>query len=279
MLRILKALIEGLDIAVYSYVKPGAPHRFSTHYLDLHSMVRLLTEAIETYAKAINSGFAVAEGRLGLDKVGLGGLIYDAFSYTARIPAPMEFKGLHLILIPIVVASSYSYKMEGKSPNFISRLNRGMKDILLYTDVNEVIRIYEALKSYGGPYTELLTNLAITRGRIESESMNLLDFYGELGKGDKVIGFFSRKYYIISRLAQKYVELYIRSRDHNVAAREVFSDIALELMNVKVPVRMSSLNDLINLLKVDRELLKKGVNLSGTIPILTSVAFIANLMI
>ena len=279
MINILKALIESLDLSIYSYVKPAAPHRFSTHFTDLHTYVKVLTDALGEYVKAIEKGFSVAEGKLGLDRVGLGELIRNALSSSAKNLHLRGAHNLHLILIPVVITASYAYKLEGRSSNFINRFNRGLKDILLYTGTKEVLTIYNALRTHEGIFKELLTRLSITPGRIESEGMNLLDFYSELGDVDRALKFFSRNYNAISSYGQKYVNVYVKTGDYNIAATRIFNDIVLDVANIKLPITYEGMSDIVKLLKIDRELIKKGLDLSDLIPILTSSIFVGNIMI
>jgi len=279
MINILKALIDGLDLSIYSYVKPAAPHRFSTHFTDLHTYVKAVTDALGEYVKAIERGFGVAEGRLGLDRVGLGELIRNAISSSAKNLHLRGVHNLHLILLPVVITASYAYKLEGKSSNFINRFNRGLKDILLYTGTQEVLTIYNALRTHEGMFKELLTRISITPGRIESEGMNLLDFYSELGTVDRALKFFARNYTAISRYGQKFVNIYVKTGDHNLAAIQVFTDIALDVANIKLPITPEGMSDIVKLLKIDRELIRKGLDLSDVIPILTSSIFVGNVMI
>ncbi len=279
MINILKALIDGLDLSIYSYVKPAAPHRFSTHFTDLHTYVKAITDALGEYVKAIERGFRVAEGRLGLDRVGLGELIRNAISSSAKNLHLRGVHNLHLILLPVVTTASYAYKLEGKSSNFINRFNRGLKDILLYTSTQEVLKIYNALRTHEGVFKELLTRISITPGRIESEGMNLLDFYSELGIVDRALKFFARNYAAISRYGQKFVNIYVKTGDYNLAAIQVFTDIALDVANVKLPIAPKGMSNIVKSLKIDRELIRKGLDLSDVIPILTSSIFVGNVMI
>ncbi|OYT47972.1 MAG: hypothetical protein B6U85_03825 [Desulfurococcales archaeon ex4484_42] len=279
MINILKALIDGLDLSIYSYVKPAAPHRFSTHFTDLHTYVKAVTDALGEYVKAIERGFRVAEGRLGLDRVGLGELIRSAISSSAKNLHLRGVHNLHLILLPVVITASYAYKLEGKSSNFINRFNRGLKDILLYTSTQEVLKIYNALRTHEGVFKELLTRISITPGRIESEGMNLLDFYSELGTVDRTLKFFARNYVAISRYGQKYVNIYVKTGDYNLATIQVFTDIALDVANVKLPIAPEGMSNIVKSLKIDRELIRKGLDLSDIIPILTSSIFVGNVMI
>ena len=276
MLRILKALVESVDLSIYSYVKPAAPHRFSTKFLDLHMYVRGFTDAIESYFNAIELGYSVAEGRLGLDNLGLGKLISNAISSSTKSLHLRGIHNLHLILIPVTISASYAYKLgSGSSSDIINKFNRGLKDILLYTQTNDVIAIYDALRSHESLIRVLMSRSSITRSKIESEGMNLYDFYSEIGRGDTVIKFFTDKYTSISSYALKYIKIYLEKGDHNKAVVTIFNDMAYDIFNIRIP----ELSDFVKLLRIDRDMVKKGIELSDLLPLLISSTFLANLMI
>ncbi len=279
MIRVLKALIDSLDLGIYSYVKPGAPHRFSTHFLDLHSYVRTITESLDTYVKAIKLGEDVGEGRLGLDRVSIGGLISDALKASAKVLSFKNIPEVHLVLVPVVLVSSYSLKIESSKDGFLRRFSSGLKDILLYTGPQEVIKVYEGLRSYGGRYTEVIDYISITKGKILSERLSLIDFYSELGSKDFMLKFFSSKYDKLPTYARRFVETYVNSGDYNLAAINTYSHILNEAVNMNLNLVMKSRSDLLRLLKLDKELISEGKNYSTLIPVLISSILIGELIL
>ncbi len=279
MVKVLKALIESIDLSIYSYVKPGAPHRFSTHFLDLHSYVRSVTESLECYLRAIRAGEEVGEGRLGLDRVGLGDLISDALRLSAKVLSFKNVPDIHLILIPVTTVASYALKMESSKEGFVRRFVRGLKDIMLYTGTEDVLKVYEALRNYGGRYAEVIDYVSLTRGRILSERLTLIDFYSELGSKDFMLKFFTSKYDRLATYARKFVDTYIGTGDYNAATTSTYALILSEAANIRIEVVIKSRNDLLRLLRVDRELISKGKNYSSLIPILTSSVLTGELIL
>ncbi|MEM4428176.1 MAG: hypothetical protein QW036_05445, partial [Zestosphaera sp.] len=92
MSAILRGLVDSVDLAVYSYVKPGAPHRYSLRFKDLRPYVALLTSALKNYLRSAELGASVATGSLGFVNIGLGALIrdsiQDSISYLKRVQLP-----------------------------------------------------------------------------------------------------------------------------------------------------------------------------------------------
>ncbi len=279
MIKVLKALFEGIDLGVYSYVKPGAPHRFSTHFVNLHEYVRSFTESLATYVKAIDTGFSVAEGRLGLNKANVGMLISEAIASSSRALSFRGFPELHLVLIPTTIASSYAVKLGGTRELMLKRITQGIKDLLYYTESREVLKVYNALRQHGGRYSEIISQLMLTPGRIESENLSLIDFYMELGSKDELLRFFSSKYSLLVTYALEYVNQYLRSGDYNLAAIATYSRIIQDIYNITLDLRIKSRSDLLNLLRKDKEFIDRGRNFTKVLPILIASLFIGNLIL
>ena len=277
MIRILKALYESIDLGIYSYVKPGAPHRFSTHFTNLHEFVRSFTESLNTYVKAIDTGFSVAEGRLGLNRANVGTLISEAISSSSRALGFKGFPELHLILIPTTIASSYAIKLGGNRELIFKRIIQGIKDLLYYTEPKEVVKVYQSLRHHGGRYSEIISQVMLTPGRIESEALSLIDFYRELGSKDELLRFFSNRYSALITYALEYINRYLKTGDYNLAAINTYARIVQDMFNITLDLKMRSSSDLLNLLRKDKEFISSGMDFTKVIPILVASIFIGNL--
>jgi len=270
----LKPLIESVYLSTYSYVKPGAPHRFSTYFLNLHSIVHTFTSAIGEYLRSIEVGYQVSEGKLGFNKVPVGDLISNALHSSSKRLGPSSFQELHLVMIPTVIAASYSLKLRGRSEGFSKAFLDGLRNTILYNDVRETVKVYTALRDLGGRYSSIINSLALTASRIEVEAASLSDLLSDIGRSDKAVYAFNKLYMHFIDLSNKFINYYVDSRDLNYAATATYALIVKNLLGITFNPKIKTRGDLLKLLKLDKEFHDKGLELSYLLPVLTAVTFI-----
>ncbi len=271
MLSIIRALMESLDLAVYSYVKPGAPHRFSPYFKDLHSFILTFTSALDIYAACVEAGFSVAEGRVGFTNLKIGDLLRDALRFSSRRLGARNIPEFHVVMIPAVIASSYAMKLGGR--NFIENFRKGLNDALLFNDVSETIKVYESLKSYGGRYSSIIEGLMLTPTKIRLESVSIHDLYDEIGKEDPVLNYFTRKLSTLISSSNIFVNTYLKYGDANKAAVITYGNLVEELRNVRI-LNYLEKKSFTELLKLDKEMHSKGISLQYIIPLLCMSIFL-----
>ncbi len=271
MLSIIRALMESLDLAVYSYVKPGAPHRFSPYFKDLHSFILTFTSALDIYAACVEAGFSVAEGRVGFTNLKIGDLLRDALRFSSRRLGARNIPEFHVVMIPAVIASSYAMKLGGR--NFIENFRKGLNDALLFNDVSETIKVYESLKSYGGRYSSIIEGLMLTPTKIRLESVSIYDLYDEIGKEDPVLNYFTRKLSTLISSSNIFVNTYLKYGDANKAAVITYGNLVEELRNVRI-LNYLEKKSFTELLKLDKEMHSKGISLQYIIPLLCMSIFL-----
>ena len=271
MLSIIKALMESLDLAVYSYVKPGAPHRFSPYFKDLHSFILTFTSTLDTYAACVEAGFSVAEGKVGFTNLKIGDLLRDALRFSSRRLGARNIPEFHVVMVPAVIASSYAMKLGGK--NFIENFRKGLNDALMFNDISETIKVYESLKSYGGKYSSIIDGLMLTPTKIRLEGVSIHDLYNEIGREDLVLNCFTRKLSTLISSSNIFVNTYLKYGDANKAAVVTYGSLVEELCNIKV-LNYLEKKSFTELLKLDKELHSKGVSLQYIIPLLCMSIFL-----
>lgn len=269
MAGLLTALVEAHELSVYSYVKPGAPHRYSTRFKDLHTLFVNLTSSFEVYEKAVTLGEDVARGRLGFPNVRVGELLGEAIQKSeARLGAGTD-PMIHIMLIPVTVAVSYSMRMRNRVDPALVR--RAISDLLSYSDVSDSLRIYESLKTVGGRYSSMLDETMVTPTKIRVESLRPADIFAEMSVKDPIFSFLGRRLSTLISSSKKFIELETGGMSINRAAVEVFSELVYGVTGNKL--RVYGDTDIVRALRYDRELEKGGVDLSPFIGPLTAALF------
>lgn len=278
MAVVLRSLIDAVDMAVYSYVKPGAPHRYSVRFRDLHSFVTTLTSALRHYMRAAELGASVAAGSMGLVDVSVGSLIresiQDNIAFLGRAPLPE----LHVFLIPACVASSYTLKLKDRFTlqTFLS----ARRSLLTYSKPQEVVKVYEAFRNAGGDLGRVLYESGITSTRISSESLTLEEFLSILSNRYKYLEFAASRYNVVVEASNEFVKEYEKESDWNSATLTSYSVILNALgSEVKFPLRLKTKEDFKNALELDAKLGSKNVDYTPLIPALTESILIGLLSI
>ncbi|MEM4739986.1 MAG: hypothetical protein QXS63_02800 [Zestosphaera sp.] len=267
-----------MDLAVYSYVKPGAPHRYSLRFKDLRPYVALLTSALKNYLRSAELGASVATGSLGFVNIGLGALIrdsiQDSISYLKRVQLP-EF---HIFMIPACIAASYTLKMKDKF--VIQTYLSARKSLLNYTGPHEVLKIYEALRNSGGELSRSLYESGLTSSKIVAESLSLEEFLNLLSNNYKYLSFATTKYNYILEASNAFIKEYEKENDWNASAVASYSTLLNALgVNIKFPHKLESREDFKKILSLDVELSSKNVDYTPLISPLTEAILISLLTI
>ncbi len=275
--QVLRALIEAVDLAVYSYVKPAAPHRYSLKFKDLHSIVASVTTSLKTYLKAIDEGYEVASGRYGFTEIKIGTLIKDAIQENAYAMRGQTNPLMHIVLIPASIAASYTLKLK----NFlaIDTYSNAFKSIMVYTNPQETHKVYEALRNSSNDLRKAVELSGLTSSRIITENITLDEFIRMLSKHYKHLELISSRHNLIIEASNTFLKKYMDTGDLNLATVFTYKYIAEAFYNIEFTPELRSMEEFKKLLKLDFELNNKGVDLSFVIPYLTEAVFICLLVL
>lgn len=277
LIKILGNLIESVDLAVYSYVKPGAPHRYSLYEADLHKYVKTVTVSLESYQDAVQAGVKVARGATGFPKCGIGKIISNALLHSASKLGTRSWNEIHLILIPVTTAASYAITA-AKSMS-LSIFAKGLSDVMMFSDVKDTVEVYKALRMHGGKYSTMIDELGVTKSKLEIEKSSLSDLYTLLGEKDKLLNAFSKGSEILTSVASKFTDILIDTGDYNYASLTAYFDLLKSLEYVKIPTKKIDRSTAMELLKLDREFKREGKNFNYLLPLLAATIFLGLLSI
>jgi len=277
LIEILKVLIESMDLATYSYVKPGAPHRYSTYYKDIHCFIRLLTSSLPQYFKAVEMGEEIAKGRSRFVDAEIGRLIGRAIRSSSRALEKASLPELHIVLVPAVVAASYSIKSSGHMS--IDTYRKGVSSLLLYNGEEDTLKLFEELRRAGGEIHASIEYSGITPGRIKTENMSLHDLLTEASKRHKIINFYVTRHSRIVELGQRFAENYLKTGDLNQVTVKIYGELLEAVYGIKTDLNLRGKDDFMRLLKEDNSLHRKGEHLHGLLPVLTEAVFVGHLLL
>jgi len=273
MLRILQHLIEALDLSVYSYIKPGSAHRYSLYEPNLHRYVKTFTSSLGNYQQAITLGESIAKGLLGFPSANVGRLITQSVSESISRLSNQSVVGMHLVLIPVTLAASYTISSDGGLN--LSTFRKALTNVIRYSKVTDALDVYSALKKCGDYYA-ILEELGISEGFIEINSMNLHDLYTYIGRRDVLLNILANKQDIITGMALKFVNSFVELRDYNLATVLSYIEGLERVYGIVVRYGDVRSREFINeLFKVDKDFRSRGLDFNQLIPILCASTFIA----
>lgn len=265
-MRLLRHIIDALDLSIYSYVKPGAVHRFSLQDDDLHKYIRALTSSIHTYLSAVELGELVARGNLSFPSLGIGRLINQSISSSLRWIDRIYTAELHLTLLPSVTAISYALAIDKTAP--LTTFRRAILNILSSSSVKDSLDIYHIIKDLP-IFTPIISELGITEGYLRVNSINLHDLYITLGRKLPSINVLVNKLDVIAGMSNKFLKTYYEISDYNIASVAAYIDGLEKVFGIQIKVDLTKGRTAINeLFKIDKDLKSKGKDFNELIPLL-----------
>jgi len=265
-LKVLQYLMDAVDLSVYSYIKPGALHRYSLHDQDLHRYVKTITTSLSTYIQAVNLGESIAKGLLGIPSANLGKLISQAISTSFSKLTSNAVVELHLMLIPTTIAVSHTLTSE-RTMN-LNTFRKTLTSMITYSDVKDALEVYSALKKLDR-YEHFMIELGISEGVIRTNSMNLRNIYLALSKKVIPLSTLVDKLDVIIGMVGKFIRTYDETYNYNLAtvASYLYGLEALYGISFKSEI-LKERNIVNELYRLDRELRGKGYNFNEFIPTL-----------
>ncbi len=248
-------LMEALLLAVYSYVKPAAPHRFSTRFRDLESTVFTVTSSLDVYNQAFSAGLSVSSGRETLHSVGVGRILYSSLAKSYRRLGARAHQALNLVLIPSTVATACSLRWRP----FASSYRKTLSAVLSVDNPKDVAALIEGVRQFYGTGSLALAELGLTSSRLATERPTLGDVLSALGTRVRDLRYtLERLDYVIEVGSEAGRELASGAEPNEVAVRAF-----LKLAQPECG-RLSRLTELSQkaLFELDRELSKEGIDLS-----------------
>lgn len=280
--RMLRALLEGCHLGIYSYIKPGGVHRLRLSEAPFNMMSSCIG-AIEFIEKALSYGELVRKGSLAAGGIELGKLLSKALreSYIWT-----NYKVYPDIVIPTVVNALILSHTEPESIlRNMSNLRKSLAAFVggsRWRDVREVIN---ALRAVGREdVVDHASSYGISPAKGFIEEVSLEEFFKVLGS--KWPGFLAicSKEDVLYNGVKAALEYYEKYRDANSAAIATY----IELVNPRLPEwakqeaaealrkgLMTTREGASVLFRLDQRLVKEGFSFDEYVPLLASVMQLA----
>ncbi len=280
--RVLKALLEGCHLGVYSYIKPGGVHRLRLGEAPFHMMSSCIG-VLEFIEKALSYGELVRKGSLAAGGVELGKLLSKALreSYVWT-----SYKVYPDIVIPTIVNALILSHAEPES--ILRNMSDLRKSLAVFVsgskwrDVREVINALKAVGREDMVSHALSYGISPAKGFIEEVSLE--EFFKVLGsKWPGLLTLCSKEDVLYSGVKAA-LEYYEKYRDANSAAVATY----IELVNPRLPEwarreaaealsrgLMTTREGASTLYRLDQRLVKEGFSFNEYVPLLSSVMQLA----
>lgn len=261
--------MEALHLAVYSYIKPAAPHRFSTKFRDLESTIFTVTSSLDIYGQVFTAGLDISTGKETLYSAGIGRFFYSSLAKSYRRLGARAHQALNLVLIPFTLSTAYSLKQQP----FLGSFRKIFFTILDVDNPKDITALVDGIRQFYGAGSTALLERGLTSSRLATEKPSIGDILSILGSKIKDIQYvLNRMDYIIEigleigRIAAEGVEL-----------NDITTRAFLKLARFECE-RLSSIVDFSQktLYELDRELTREGVDLSYLVTPLTLALTLSN---
>ncbi|MEM0065486.1 MAG: hypothetical protein QXZ22_01765 [Sulfolobales archaeon] len=269
VIEYLTKLIEALHLAVYSYIKPAAPHRFSSRFKDLEAIVFTVTSSLDAYSQAFTAGLDVSTGKETLYSIGIGRLFYNSLAKSYRKLGIRAYQALNLALIPTTLSIGYSTRQHP----FANSYKRIFSALLEVNNPKDVATLVDGIRQFYGTGSAVLAEQGLTPSRLATEKPSIGDILLLMSVKARDLWYTLKRMDYIFEVGTEVARMTSSGADPNDVAVRAFLRLAqaeCEKLRKVSEVNQKSLYDL------DRELIKDGVDLSYLITPLTLVLLLSN---
>jgi len=242
-------------MAVYSYIKPGAPHRFSARFKYIEDYLLTLTSSLDIYGQAYEAGLGISSGRETLLTIGLGRVVQAALARSHKRLGSRARQSVNLVFIPVTVSVACSLKQQ----NFVGSFKRMVRSLLQVDDPKDTVALFEGLRMYCGE-GPVLAERGLTQSRLISERITVGELLELLSPRVRELGFLTRKLNTVLEVGFS-IKTFL---EKGLELNDVLVRAYVELAKVEVGEPFSGLKEVEQrvLYEIDRELIKRGRDLS-----------------
>jgi len=273
-------VLSALHVALYSYIKPGAPHRYSLdnkpyEYMNLgFGLTSLVWDIARDFQR-------LSRGEIGLPDIRLGLRIDQALRTSLARYGVLP--PLDLVFSVILAASTISYGMVRREES-VSAYKKALDDVLMASTTRDAIEVYESLRKLGyHGEIELLELNGVSRSAIEIHGYKIPDLFSVLEREYAFFKYASPYKKTIVEVSEAIASEYEGSRSINNAVVRGYIELIVregELREYRNRIRKivelkltRTRNGLRELYSLDKELRGKGYDFERLLaPLVLAVA-------
>lgn len=273
--KIIQSLIDSIELAIQSYIKPGAYHRYSLDK-DLTHYLRTVTAALSKYFAAIDLGEKVLKGRVSIPSLGLSNLIVNSMKDSIAKIGTSAVVDLHIPLITLTISASMLLYEKGEIQ--VSDLWRYYMQVLSGATWRDSVNFIDYIRKLGTEYALVLDDLGLTKSKVEVEGMTLLELFQVISRKIKSIKYVVNDVTLVRDCSSLIITEYLKYGDYNLAIVKAYISL---LVNEVPREHKNKLSNLLKkelkgaearfLLMLDKEMRNKGLRYNHLlIPLISS---------
>ncbi|MEM1623017.1 MAG: hypothetical protein QW543_02605 [Sulfolobales archaeon] len=269
VIEYLTKLIEALHLAVYSYIKPAAPHRFSSRFKDLETIIFTATSSLDVYSQAFTAGLDISTGKETLYSIGIGRLFYHSLAKSYRKLGIRAYQALNLVLVPTSLSIGYSARQQ----HFVNSYKRIFSAVLEVNNPKDVVALVDGIRQFYGIGSVVLVEQGLTPSKLATEKPSIGDVLLLMGVKARDLLYTLKRMDYVFEVGTEVARMISSGADPNDVAVRAFLRLAqteCEKLRRVSEIDQKSLYDL------DKELLRDGVDLSYLITPLTLALLLSN---
>jgi len=266
----LYTLIKALVFSCSSYPKICAPHRFTlSRDYDLCILSGLLAvSSINNYVDNVIEEYKY--GKRSISDLEIGKVMNMVFIEGLR-DLGTQFNVI--IGVTSVIATYIAHHVQKMGTNFHDSL-RNIYRSMMFNKTEDSIEMIRGLRRFGGEITHILDQIGLSERRIAIEDLKIFDIIKLLGEqhpGFKSLSQIQRMVNILGLAEKIFKEL----RDLNTTLSIVSLQLAKEELGIDIDLTKRDPRYFAELLRIDREYRKKGIDLEYIMPyIVTSSLYL-----
>lgn len=271
-------------LSALSYIKPGAPHRYSPHpWLLDYATLGITLFSVST--EAASKGLMVGKGEISAREARVSKLILESLRVATQQYGKLPPLSYTIPTVPVIAAST-SHAITVKGGFNLSTYRSSIRSFLIGCTGRDVADYVKWLYDVSSEEeVEVLREARVSEATAESGYITLLDVFEALAKTKRLYSELlhpETTWYV----AKDILESYGKIRDPNLAVTRGYITLILELKLIPNNY-MKGLREALNkglistkegvreLYELDKTLRSSGVDLSDTLPLLTLSTFIA----
>ena len=283
-LDVVEKIASSISLSALSYIKPGAPHRYSHHRWVLEYSTIGVT-LLGPLAEAVQRGIKIARGDISSRESGVGRLILDSYNAVIQRYGTLPPLSHFIPALPVLAAAS-SHTLQYRGRISASALRSSIRSLLIGCRGRELAEVVRRLYNIGDSSIEgALRDSRISEASADAGNINMLDVFEALSKVELAYEELLNPNLIL-KSSRAMLDHYGKLRDVNSAVVRGYLELLRSVdsipewlgRNVDELLKSGAVGTregFRKLYNLDRKAREESLDLSGLLPTLTLAVYIA----